>query len=161
MLARAEARQEEPRVEDVLVEPILRRVADSLDPRAPVLVTVECDPELAVSADPDLLEQAVQSIAQNADRHTARGRIVLRARPAADGVAIEVEDTGPGIAPDEQERIFERFYRGAGEAPGGFGLGLAIANQAVRVLGGTIELGSVGDGTVVTLRLPATRMVAA
>jgi two-component system, OmpR family, sensor kinase len=122
---------------------------------------VECDPDLRVAADPDLLEQAVQSIAQNADRHTERGRIVLRARPAADGVAIEVEDTGPGIPPDEQERIFERFYRGAGEEPGGFGLGLAIANQAVRVLGGTIELGSAGSGTVVTLRLPAARMVAA
>jgi signal transduction histidine kinase len=64
-------------------------------------------------------------------------------------VAIEVEDTGPGIDAERREAVFERFY---GE---GFGLGLAIVRQAVRVLGGRVELDSEpGAGTVVRVVLP-------
>jgi signal transduction histidine kinase len=161
VLARAEARQEEPQFEDVAVAPLLQRVADGIEPRVPVRILVQCDPGLAVPADPDLLEQAVQSLAQNADKYTERGEITLRGRAHAGGVAIEIEDTGHGVAPAERERIFERFYRGANEAPGGFGLGLAIARQAVNVLGGAIELEPTGEGTVVRLLLPAARSVAA
>ncbi|HET9509000.1 MAG TPA: ATP-binding protein [Gaiellaceae bacterium] len=161
VLARAEARQEEPHRENVHVAPLLQRVAASLEPRGPVRVRVECDPALVVPADPDLLEQAVQSVAQNADKYTERGEITLRAYPSADGVAVEVEDTGHGIAPAERDRIFERFYRGAEEEPGGFGLGLAIARQAVKVLGGAIELDATPEGTTVRLLLPTATRAAA
>ena len=161
VLARAEARQEEPHLERVHVAPLLQRVAGSLEPRGPVRVRVECDPALVVPADADLLEQAVQSVAQNADKYTERGEITLRASTSADGVVVEVEDTGHGVAPAERDRIFERFYRGAAEEPGGFGLGLAIARQAVKVLGGAIELDATPEGTIVRLLLPTAARVAA
>ena len=160
VLARAEARQEEPLTGDVPLAPLLHRVAESLEPRVPVRVRVECETGLVTRTDMDLLEQAVQSVAQNADKFTERGEIVLRGARNGTGVVIEIEDTGSGVAPAEQDRIFERFYRGAGGDGGGFGLGLAIAGQAVKVLGGTIELESAAAGTTVRLRLPSARKVA-
>lgn len=156
VLARAEARQEEPLTGDVPLSPLLHRVAESLEPRVPVQVRVECDPGLVTRTDMDLLEQAVQSVAQNADKFTERGEIVLRGARNGSGVVIEIEDTGSGVPTAERDRIFERFYRGAGGDGGGFGLGLAIAAQAVKVLGGTIELESAAGGTTVRLRLPTT-----
>ena len=161
VLARAEARQEEPLTGEVPLSPLLHRVAESIEPRVPVRVRVECEPDLAVRTDVDLLEQAVQSVAQNATKFTEHGEIVLRGARNGSGVVIEVEDTGRGIALVERDRIFERFYRGAGEDGGGFGLGLAIANQAVKVLGGTIDLESEPTGTTVRLHLPAPTRVAA
>jgi signal transduction histidine kinase len=66
---------------------------------------------------------------------------------------IEVADTGRGIPDAERQRIFERFYRGGGEQKG-FGLGLAIAREAVRTLGGEIELESEQTvGTTIRIRL--------
>ena len=155
VLARAEARQEEPLAGDVPLSPLLHRVAESLEPRVPVRVRVECDPDLVTRTDMDLLEQAVHSVAQNAEKFTERGEIVLRAARNGSSVVIEIEDTGSGVRPAERDRIFERFYRGAGYAGDGFGLGLAIAGQAVKVLGGTIDLDSATGGTTVRLRLPA------
>jgi signal transduction histidine kinase len=159
VLARAEARQEAPLTGDVPLSPLLHRVAESLEPRVPV--RVECEPGLVTRTDMDLLEQAVQSVAQNADKFTERGEIVLRGVRNGSGVVIEVQDTGSGIPQAERDRIFERFYRGAVGDRDGFGLGLAIASQAVKVLGGTIELESAAAGTTVRMRLPAARSVAA
>lgn len=162
VLARAEARQEEPLAGEVSLSPLLHRVAETLDPRTPVRVRVECEPGLVTWTDVDLLEQAVQSLAQNANKFTERGDIVLRGLRNGSGVVIEVEDTGSGVPLAEQDRIFERFYRGTGEdGGGGFGLGLAIAGQAVKVLGGTIDLESSGTGTTVRVRLPNAKQVAA
>jgi signal transduction histidine kinase len=159
VLARAEARQEEPLTGDVQLSPLLHRVAESLESRVPV--RVECEPGLVTQTDMDLLEQAVQSVAQNADKFTERGEIVLRGARNGSGVVIEVEDTGNGIPLAERDRIFERFYRGAGDDGGGFGLGLAIASQAVKVLGGTIDLESASTGTTVRMRVPAAKKVVA
>jgi two-component system, OmpR family, sensor histidine kinase KdpD len=120
-------------------------------------VAVECPPGLFVLAGRALVEQALLNLAVNAAKHTERGRIVLAAESLADrSAAIEVRDSGPGIAPADQERVWERFYRGRGRDADGFGLGLAIVRQAIRVVGGNVELESTpGEGTVVrvTLRL--------
>jgi two-component system, OmpR family, phosphate regulon sensor histidine kinase PhoR len=159
VLARAEARQEEPLTGDVPLSPLLHRVAESLESRVPV--RVECEPGLVTQTDMDLLEQALQSVAQNADKFTERGEIILRGARNGSGVVIEVEDTGSGIPLAERDRIFERFYRGAGDGGGGFGLGLAIASQAVKVLGGTIDLESAATGTTVRMHLPTAKKVAA
>ena len=71
-------------------------------------------------------------------------------------MTIEVQDTGKGIPPDEQNRVFDRFYRGSGLLEGeGFGLGLSIAKRMVDVMGGRIGLQSKpGEGSIfwVTLR---------
>jgi len=71
-------------------------------------------------------------------------------------VAIEVEDTGSGMTPDQLERLYDRFYRGPGEdGRAGFGLGLPITKEAVEAIGGRIEIESVqGQGTLATIVLP-------
>jgi signal transduction histidine kinase/HAMP domain-containing protein len=155
VLARAEARQELPRNEPMSLGPVLERVAEDLEPHAPVDVAVQCDPDLTVAADPELLEQALQSIAQNAKRYTSQGSILIQGRQVdPEHVAVQVIDTGTGIDGTKQDRLFERFYRGNG-TNGGFGLGLAIAAQSVRAIGGTIEIRSNDEiGTTVELVLP-------
>jgi len=74
-------------------------------------------------------------------------------------ILIEVEDTGTGIAADEVDRIFERFYRGTGSLEQeGFGLGLSIARRMVDVMGGEIGVESVeGEGSRFRVRLRAAR----
>lgn len=72
-------------------------------------------------------------------------------------IVVEVEDTGPGIAPEEQERIFHEFARidRGGDAAGGTGLGLAISRQVARLLGGDVDVESeVGRGSTFILRIP-------
>jgi two-component system sensor histidine kinase BaeS len=74
-----------------------------------------------------------------------------------------VRDTGIGIEPDEQPRVFDRFYRGdlARARPGGTGLGLAIARLLVEQHGGTISVASaIGEGSEFTVRIPASTQAA-
>jgi len=157
VLARAQTSDEPPRLEPLEVGTLLREIAGALEPRPGVEVTVDCPAGLFVLGDRALVEQALLNLAVNAAKHTERGRIELVAESSADGsAAIEVRDTGPGIVPADQDRVWERFYRGRGRAAGGFGLGLAIVRQAIRILGGSVELESTpGRGTTVrvTLRL--------
>ena len=73
-------------------------------------------------------------------------------------VTIEVEDSGPGMSPEVQRHVFDRFYRGERDADG-FGLGLAIVRESVRTLGGRIELdSSPGEGTVFRIVLARARV---
>jgi signal transduction histidine kinase len=158
VLARAEAREEEPRLEPVDLHSLLVAVADGLSAADGVAVSVECADGLAALGDAELLEQALASLGANAVQYTRSGAVILRA--TGDGVGsavIEVVDTGSGISPHDRRRIFERFYRGeSGDEQGGFGLGLSIALGAVRALGGQIELESEpGVGTTVRVVLAA------
>ncbi|HJQ52154.1 MAG TPA: ATP-binding protein, partial [Gaiellaceae bacterium] len=157
-LARAHSGQEVPRVEAVELAPLLREVAAGLQPHAGVAVDVEVSDGLAVEANRDLLEQALRNLGENAAKHTARGSVVLRAYGDANTVSVEVEDSGPGIKPEVQRHVFDRFYRGERDAHG-FGLGLAIVRESVRTLGGRIELdSSPGQGTVFRILLTPTRV---
>ncbi len=100
---------------------------------------------LRVSGDPDRLRQVVRNLVENAHRHAPGAPVVLRAGAAPNGgVRLEVEDGGPGIAPDEALRVFERFSRAdhSRSIPGA-GLGLAIARSIVELHGGTIHAESV------------------
>jgi two-component system phosphate regulon sensor histidine kinase PhoR len=159
VLARAQTRSERVRLEHVELAPLLFELAQGLSPRDGVQVEVECSPGLAVRANGDLLEQALRNLAENATKHTASGRIVLRGVDLRrGGVRVEVEDTGPGIPPETQRHVFERFYRGEARDSAGFGLGLAIVRQAVAALDGRIELDSApGAGTRVGIVLRASR----
>ena len=153
VLARADARDEPPKRGHVSVAPLLEQVAAGLPVRGDVRVAVDCPPALAVAGDPDLLEQAVSSVAANAAQHTDSGIVTIRGRADNGSVVIEVADTGDGIARHERDRIFERFYR-VGGRDGGFGLGLSIAREAVGALGGDIALESeLGVGTTVRITL--------
>ena len=157
-LARAHSGQELPRVEAVELAPLLREVAAGLVPHAGVAVEVEVPAGLAVDANRDLLEQALRNLGENAAKHTGRGSVTLRAYGDGSTVTVEVEDSGPGMSPEVQRHVFDRFYRGERDAHG-FGLGLAIVRESVRTLGARIELdSSPGEGTVFRILLAPARV---
>jgi signal transduction histidine kinase len=157
-LARAHSGQELPRVEAVELGPLLREVAAGLRPHPGVAVDVEVTDGLAIETNRDLLEQALRNLGENAAKHTARGSVALRAYGDGNAVTVEVEDSGPGISPEVQRHVFDRFYRGERDAHG-FGLGLAIVRESVRTLGGRIELdSSPGEGTVFRILLAPARV---
>ena len=107
-----------------------------------------------------LLEQAISNLLTNAIKYgDANGRVKIHARPApGDMLRIDVEDSGPGIAHEHLDRIFERFYRvdgGRSRELGGTGLGLAIVKRLVEAHQGTVAVSSVaGQGTTFTIELP-------
>jgi two-component system sensor histidine kinase VicK len=159
VLARAEAREEVPRLTTVRVAPLLEQVAGALPRRDGVRIGVDCPPSLAIAGDADLLEQALSSLGANAVRHTAAGSVTMSGRWQNGSVVIEVADTGSGIPARDRSRIFDRFYRAGDRDDGsGFGLGLSIARESVRTLGGEVELHSEeAVGTTVRITLaPAT-----
>ncbi|MHB1417321.1 MAG: sensor histidine kinase [Chloroflexota bacterium] len=108
--------------------------------------------------DPDRLAQALGNLLSNAVKYTpAGGLVAVSAGQEGDSLWIEVQDTGPGVAPEEQAKIFTAFYRGAaaGRFPQGMGLGLTIARDLVHAHDGWLELASSpGRGTRFTIRLP-------
>ncbi|MEU5718733.1 HAMP domain-containing sensor histidine kinase [Streptomyces sp. NPDC020403] len=125
-------------------------------------LTVAADtPALTLTADPVRLRQAVGNLVSNAVRHTpAGGRVTLRAYADEDGgVAVEVADTGSGIPPENLPYVFDRFWRAEksrSRRTGGSGLGLSIVRKLTEAHGGTAGVVStVGEGSVFTLRLPA------
>ena len=105
-----------------------------------------------VSADKDLLREAVANLVDNAVRVSPRGADVkLRVARGAAGPSIDVIDTGPGIEEDRLPRLFERFQR----SDSGSGLGLAIARRVVERHGGTIRVHTKpGAGSTFTIELP-------
>ena len=108
-----------------------------------------------IVTDGDRVLQIITNLLSNAFRWTPDGGRIELALDAANGhVAVAVDDTGPGIAPQDRERIFRAFWsRGGG---GGTGLGLAIARELAEALGGRLELVSeVGKGSRFELVLPA------
>jgi len=111
-----------------------------------------------------LLVELVTNLLDNAIRYTPPGgAVTLRILDERDGVALEVEDNGPGIPEPERERVFERFYRGARSEGEGTGLGLAIVRETVRSQGASIELATPasGNGLLVRVRFPRVAAAAA
>jgi len=151
-LARAQTRQEQVVLEPVALRPLLEEVASGLGDT----IIVDCPAGLTALSQPDLLEQVVYNLTENALKHGSE-HVRLRGEIDGDGtVAVAVEDGGPGIDQDAKERLFDRFFRIEPSDQGGFGLGLAIVRESVRALGGAIEIDSeAGRGTVARVRLSA------
>ena len=157
MLARVESagQREEAEVVDVSLAAV--EAVEAIEAPQGVEVRTEIALDLVASGDPVLLRQVLIGLLTNACKNTpAPGAVTLRASREEDGaVTIEVEDTGRGIAPEERDRVFERFYRGSGSLESeGFGLGLSIAKRMVDVMGGRIGLRSEsGRGSTFWVRL--------
>jgi signal transduction histidine kinase len=118
-------------------------------------------------ADPALITRVIDNVVANAVHYNRDGGTVhvsARVRePESDAwvtplVIVEISDTGPGIPPEEQERIFTRFHRldqSRARHTGGSGLGLAICREVLGLLGGSIRVArSDGSGTTLELQIP-------
>jgi signal transduction histidine kinase len=146
----------------VALEPLLlgvERQARRLAAEKGLQLLVNAAPNTEVQADPTRLRQILLILLDNALRHVPPGGLVqVKARRLGRQVEIEVADNGPGIAPEHQAHVFERFYRAGGPSRegGGSGLGLAIAKALVEAMRGQIRLESqTGAGTRVSILLAA------
>jgi len=138
------------------LEPLVR---PDLQRKRLELQRVPCDPELKVWADPLKLRQVLLNIVGNAVKFTpAGGSVQLAAARRGDNVVVTVADTGIGVSSDKLTQIFEPFFQvdsGTKREYPGVGLGLAIARDLTRAMGGDIYFDStVGRGSVVSIVLP-------
>jgi signal transduction histidine kinase len=154
-------------IADVSVADFLAEAASAARPLAAgkeLELVVDADPGLTVPADAERLHQVVANLLQNATRHSpVGGRVQLHGRRVGASVVIDVVDDGPGIAPADRQRVFQRFTRGNAPAQtglqstGGTGLGLSIVRWAAELHGGTVEVADTSTGCTMRVRLPATR----
>jgi two-component system phosphate regulon sensor histidine kinase PhoR len=160
-LARAEAADDRDPTQVVDVSLAASEAIEAVEAPEGVEVNSEIEPDLVAEGEPVLLRQVMLGLLTNACTHTPPpGVVTLRAsRGEEKMVTIEVEDTGRGIPAEEQDRVFERFYRGSGTMEGeGFGLGLSIAKRMVDVMGGEVGLRSEpGAGSTFWVRLRAAK----
>jgi len=120
--------------------------------------TVEAPDEVLVRGDEELLVAAIEHLAENALAYSTPGSPIHLSAAETDGVVtVAVRDEGPGIAPEDLERIFEPFVRGRGEVSIGSGLGLALVRRIATGHGGSACAVPAGAGTSFELRLPVWR----
>ena len=144
-----------------MVRGVIERIEPQLEGRG-IALEADLADGVAVSADGEKLERALENLLDNARKYTpAAGRIGVRAAAEDGATVIEVSNTAGDLSEEELPRLFERFYRrggGAGpDAASGSGLGLPIARDLVELHGGTLDA-SLRDGELVfTIRLPNAR----
>jgi signal transduction histidine kinase len=142
------------------IEPILREAVEVVGPaaaQAKVERALDIEPALPeVVADAELLRQAFLNLCVNAIQamqERGGGRLAVRARRLGDGVAVEFQDSGPGMDAETATRVFEPFFT---TKANGTGLGLAIVRQAAEAHGGAVEVENApGGGAIFRVRLPA------
>jgi len=133
-------------------------VADRLRPRfnerdATLTAVIDSDP--VVVGDEGRLDQVLTNLLTNALGHIADGgSVIVTVDQGTDAASMTVKDDGSGIAPDDIEHVFDRFFRGAGsQGRSGTGLGLSVARGIARAHGGTLEVSSDGAGHGASFRL--------
>jgi signal transduction histidine kinase len=146
------------RSELVELSAVVRSVIAELDARVEKQgrsIEVDGDPALWAVGDPGGVAQIVRVLLDNALRHTpSGGRIRVHTEMRHGMAGVIVADDGDGVAPEDRERIFERFARGADATEGGFGLGLAIGRELARQMDGDLTLEDGSPGACFALRLP-------
>jgi len=139
-----------------LLRTVLDEAADAR-PGAAEALSYAGPEHLTVQARPVALKRAIANLVGNALAYAGSARVVLEPRP--DVVSVQVEDAGPGIPPQELERVFEPFRRletSRNRETGGTGLGLPITRNIVRAHGGDVTLANRAEGGVrATVTLPA------
>lgn len=150
----------QPSLAPVRIRKLLLHLADEFAPEADrknLSLRIHA-PDVRIESDAILLERICRNLLSNALRHTSCGGVLLSARPHRGKLRLQVWDTGSGIAPENQARVFEEFYQveaWEGKAPRGMGLGLAIVRRLARLLDHPLQLHSrLGQGTVFTLDVP-------
>ncbi|HRO00108.1 MAG TPA: ATP-binding protein [Nitrobacter sp.] len=157
-IAQMEAGDRQARFERRDLAPILSNVVEAFEPAAEdrdmtLAMTLPRKP-LIVMGDPGLLTQLVSNIIENAIRHCPPGTAIhVTAEVASSGVILRVADDGPGIAPENRERIFRRFFRveRSRHTPGS-GLGLALAKAIADMHGAALSVFDSAPGTVFEVR---------
>jgi two-component system OmpR family sensor kinase len=160
-LARQEPRAESPR-QSVRLDDLAREAVAELVPLADaggIDLGVSAAPAVTVAADPDSLRTLLRNLVDNAVRYTPPGGrvdVAVEAGTGGGGARLVVSDDGPGIAPEERTRVFDRFYRRAGTRPPGSGLGLAIVKAIADAHGAQLTLGEGlgGRGLTVSVSFP-------
>ncbi len=139
----------------------IERVIGRLMPLAnerQIRLETRLEPMFSIEADTNLLQEVIHNLIENAIKYTpASGQVIVRSEEKDDNVVVVVEDTGPGIAPEEQAAIWEKFTRGRGQAleSKGTGLGLYLVKYFVELHGGKVFLESVPQqGTKIGFTLP-------
>jgi two-component system, OmpR family, sensor kinase len=159
-LARADAGYYPLRAARLCLAEMLRDVAQAgsvLGAPRSIRVSFSFAGEAPFTGDEELLRRMVLNLVENAQTHSPAGSTVIVSLDTGEGRwRIRVRDEGPGIPSAEQARVFDRFYRGEGGAPGGAGLGLAIARWIAEKHGGELRIeNSAPGGTTVLASLPA------
>ncbi|KAA0022340.1 sensor histidine kinase [Antrihabitans cavernicola] len=162
-LSRLQGAEKLPDMEVVAVDEIVAEAVDrsrTTAEAADITVNTDHPSGLEVIGDKTLLVTALSNLVENAIAYSPKGSQVSVSRSIRAGkVAIAVTDRGIGIAKEDQERVFERFFRvdkARSRATGGTGLGLAIAKHVAANHNGAISLWSkIGTGSTFTLRIPA------
>jgi len=164
LLARGE--QEVPKA-PVNLEVLLTDVIQDLRPLAKenqVTINLNVAEEIIVLADARLLTRAISNLVDNGIRYNrSGGSVTVSVREIADGVTIQIQDTGDGIPSNELPYIFDRFYRvekSRTRNRGGAGLGLAICDYIIKLHGGLIKVSStMGEGSNFIIWLPSTASI--
>lgn len=163
--SRIEAGVVEPHVRPFLLQPLLNKIENELASQADSkgIVYRSRETHVALASDPALVELILRNLVSNAVRYTMRGGVLVACRERAGYALLEVWDTGIGIAPAQQPEIFREFCQLGNperDRQKGLGLGLAIVQGLVHILGHQLTLSSVpGRGSVFRLRLPVAQAV--
>ena len=162
-LARQDPQVPDAATESVDMNQIARELVSDFEPQAALnQQTLRLDPAtepVLVRGEHDALRVMLSNLIDNALRYTpAHGSVIVRTRRDGPQALIEVEDSGPGIPPEQRLRVFDRFYRvPRAAAEEGSGLGLAIVKRVAQRHAGEVSLDDAGAGTglKVSVRLPA------
>jgi signal transduction histidine kinase len=154
--AKVEAAKLDLRYAELDVARLVRLVANSFETlavdSAVHFIVMAPEGEVAAEVDPGRIQQVLLNLLSNAFKFTPAGgtvRVEMRDMPGSDAVRVEVADSGPGIAIDHRDEVFERFHQLEGSArrrTGGTGLGLHIARELVQLHGGYIEVDDAPEG---------------